>query len=201
MGFYLWIVPIISALIGWLINHLLIRLFFHPLVPKTISGFRFQGLIPKYRMDIAEKIGLYVSEKIFSFNELEQKIINPANITKVLPFIEAHIDEFLKVKLGKEMPFLSMFIGTKTISSLKKTFMEELMILFPLVMKNYADNLRNEFDIKKIIKEKIENIDLHKLEFQFYKSGSKQIRNFKILGAATGFLIGVLQVILYIIFA
>jgi len=176
---------------------MLIRYFFHPRIPKTIAGIRFHGIIPKYRSDIAEKLGTYVSEKIFSFDELEKKILNPVNVTKVMPFIEGHIDEFLKVKLTKEMPFLSMFIGTKTISSLKKTFMEELLTLIPLVMKNYADNLRNEFDIKKIIIEKIENIDLQQLGYLFYKTGSKQIRNFKILGATTGFIIGVLQLILY----
>ena len=201
MSFYLWIVPFISALIGWLINHMLINFFFQPRVPKTIAGIRFQGIIPKYRKDIAEKLGTYVSEKIFSFDELEQKITNPDNVTKIMPFIEGHIDEFLKVRLTKEMPFLSMFIGTRTITSLKKTFMEELMTLFPLVMKNYAGNLRNEFDIKKVIIEKIENIDLENMEVLFYKTGSTQIRNFKLLGAATGFLIGALQLILYGIFS
>jgi uncharacterized membrane protein YheB (UPF0754 family) len=197
MSLYLWIIPFIGALIGWLINSGLILLFFQPRVPKVIAGIRFHGIIPKYRSTIAEYVGIYVSEKIFSFDELEQKIINPDNVTKVMPFIEGHIDEFLKVKLTKEMPFLSMFIGSKTISSLKKTFMEELMTLFPLVMKNYAGNLRNEFDIKKIVKEKIENADLQQLEFLFYKTGSKQIRNFKMLGAATGFIIGLLQFILF----
>ena len=75
--------------------------------------------------------------------------------------------------------------------------MDELTTLFPLVMKNYSDNLRNEFDIKKIIQEKIEKIEVQKMELIFYKEGAKQIRNFKILGAATGFLIGIIQLILF----
>ena len=200
MSVFIWILPIISALIGWFINQLVIYSLFQPHASKRIFGIGFHGIIPKYRMIIADKLGSYVSEKLFSFDELEQKIINPENITKIMPFIEERIDEFLKVKLTKEMPVLSMFIGSKTINSLKKTFMEELTTLFPVIMKNYAGNLKSEFDIKKIIKEKILTIDMRKTEHLFYVTGEKQIRNFKIVGAVSGFLIGSIQLILLKIF-
>jgi hypothetical protein len=48
---------------------------------------------------------------------------------------------FLRIKLKDEMPMLSMFIGDKTITSLKKFFMQEIEILFPQVMKQFAANL------------------------------------------------------------
>ena len=115
-----------------------------------------------------------------------------------MPVIEVHVDEFLNVKLMKEMPFLSMFIGNKTISSLKKTFMGELEVLFPQVMKNYATNLKSEFDIEKIITQKIGNLAPESIEPLFYREMSKPLARFKLIGAITGFIIGGLHVILFL---
>ena len=184
---------------GWIINTLLLHYLFHPREPKNYLGFRIQGILPKYQREFANKVGKLVAEKFFSFDELEQKIINPDNLKKVMPVIEEHVDEFLNVKLMKEMPVLSMFIGSKTISSLKKTFMEELEVLFPQVMKNYATNLKSEFDIEKIVIQKIENLAPELIESLFFRDMSKPIRRFKLIGATTGFIIGLFQVILLFI--
>ena len=199
MNFWFFLFPFFGALIGWILNTLLLLYLFHPLHPKNILGFRLHGLFPKHQHEFAKKLGKLVAENFFSFDELEQKIINPDNLKKVMPVIEEHVDEFLNVKLMKEMPFLSMFIGSKTISSLKKTFMEELEVLFPQVMKNYAANLKSEFDIEKIITQKIENLDPKSIELLFYREMSKPIRRFKLIGATTGFIIGLFQVILLFI--
>ena len=48
-----------------------------------------------------------------------------------MPMIEDHVDEFLRHKLGKEMPCLSLFIGDKTIKHSKWIFMQELEDAFP----------------------------------------------------------------------
>jgi hypothetical protein len=58
-----------------------------------------------------------------------------------MPMIGAHVDNFLKNKLSDEMPFLSLFIGDKTIKSLKKTFMQELEILFPQINEKLCRSL------------------------------------------------------------
>ena len=199
MNFWFFILPFFGALIGWILNTLLLLYLFHPREPKIFLGFRIQGIVPKYQQEFAKKSGKLVAEKFFSFDELEQKIINPDNLKKVMPVIEEHVDEFLNVKLMKEMPFLSMFIGSKTISSLKKTFMEELEVLFPQVMKNYAANLKSEFDIEKIITQKIGNLAPVSIESVFCREMSKPLRRFKLIGAITGFIIGLLQAILLFI--
>jgi uncharacterized membrane protein YheB (UPF0754 family) len=199
MNFWFFLLPFFGAFVGWILNSLVLLHIFHPLHPKNILGFSFHGLVPKYQHEFAKKLGKLVAEKLFSFDELEQKIINPDNFKKVMPVIEVHVDEFLNVKLMKEMPFLSMFIGNKTISSLKKTFMQELEVLFPQVMKNYAANLKSEFDIEKIISQKIGNISPESIEPLFYKEMSKSLRRFKLIGAITGFIIGFFQAILLLI--
>ena len=200
MNFWFFILPFFAAMIGWILNSLIIFYLFHPRHPKKILGFTLYGIVPKYQREFAKKSGKLVAENFFSFDELEQKIINPDNVKRVMPVIEVHVDEFLNVKLMKEMPFLSMFIGSKTISSLKKTFMAELEVLFPQVMKNYAANLKSEFDIEKIITQKIADLVPESIEPLFYRELSKPLKQFKLIGAIAGFIIGLLQLILLLVF-
>lgn len=137
-----------------------------------------------------------ISSEFLSFEDIQGKITNPQNLQKLMPMIEKHVDNFLRNKLSDEMPFLSMFIGDKTISSLKKIFMLELESLFPQIMKSYAGQLKEELDLEKIVTEKVSAFSTDKLEEILYQIMSKEFRFVEILGGVIGFIIGIVQVLI-----
>ena len=190
------VIPIISAFIGWFTNWVAIKMLFHPKEPKRILGITFHGIFPKRQKIFAEKLGKMISAEFLSFEDIEGKIANPQNLEKLMPMIEAHVDNFLRNKLSDEMPFLSLFIGSKTIKSLKKTFMQELEILFPQIMKRYAGHLEEELDLEKIVIDKVSAFSTDKLEDILYQIMSKEFRFVEILGGVIGFLIGIVQVLI-----
>ena len=190
------LIPVISAFIGWFTNWVAIKMLFHPKEPKRILGITFHGIFPKRQRVFAEKLGKMISSEFLSFEDIEEKIANPQNLQKLMPMIEAHVDKFLRDKLGDEMPFLSLFIGDKTIRSLKKIFMLELEILFPQLMKSYAGHLQEELDLEKIVTEKVSAFSSDKLESILYQIMSKEFRFVEILGGVIGFIIGILQVLI-----
>ncbi len=198
MSYGLVLVPVISAFIGWLANRILIQMLFHPREPKKIAGLVLQGIFPKKQQQLAEKLGKLVSNELFSVAEIEQKVNSPENFQKIMPLMEEHIDTFLRVKLPKQMPMIGMFIGDKTINELKAVFITELKELFPVVMKNYMSGLQEEFDIKKMVTGKMAALSPVKLEGIIKSSLRKEFRYIGIIGATTGFLIGLLQVLLVI---
>ena len=190
------VIPIISAFIGWFTNWIAIKMLFHPKEPKRILGLTFHGIFPKRQKIFAEKLGKMISAEFLSYEDIEEKIANPKNLEKLMPMIEEHVDNFLKNKLSDEMPFLSLFIGSKTIKSLKKTFMQELEILFPQIMKRYAGHLEEELDLEKIVIDKVSAFSTDKLEDILYQIMSKEFRFVEILGGVIGFLIGIVQVLI-----
>ena len=194
MNYWLLIIPVISAFIGWVTNWVAIKMLFHPREPKRFFGITFHGIFPKRQQQFAEKLGKLVSAEFLSFSDIEQKISSPENLKKIMPMIEKHIDDFLRHKLSDQMPVLSMFIGEKTINSLKEVFMKELEILFPQVMKQYAGNLKAELDLEHIVIQKVSNFSSDKLEEILYQIMSKEFRFVEIIGAVIGFIIGVVQV-------
>jgi uncharacterized membrane protein YheB (UPF0754 family) len=171
-------------------------MLFHPKEPKRILGITFHGIFPKRQKSFAEKLGKMISAEFLSFEDIEQKIANPQNLQKLMPMIEGHVDNFLKNKLSDEMPFLSLFIGEKTIRSLKKIFMQELEALFPQLMKGYAKQLESELDLEKIVTEKVSAFSSDKLESILYQIMSKEFRFVETLGGVIGFIIGILQVLI-----
>lgn len=196
MNKWLYLIPFISAFIGWFTNWIAIKMLFHPKLPKKFLGITFQGIFPKRQKQFAVHLGKLVSNELISFKEIEEKIINPDNLQKVMPVVDEHIENFLKTKLSASMPMLSMFIGEKTIAQLKGVFMEELQILFPELMKNYMGTLQQQLDLEKIVQQKVEAFSSDKLEEILNAIMSKEFRFVEIIGAVLGFLIGLLQVLL-----
>lgn len=195
MNYWLFLIPVISAFIGWATNWVAIKMLFHPRNPVTFLGITFQGIFPKRQQKFAEKLGKLVSEEFLSFDDIEQKISNPKNVQQILPMIEAHVDDFLRNRLKDEMPVISMFIGDKTIVNLKEVFMKEIETLFPLLMKQFAVNLKNELDLEQIVITKVAAFSSDKLEEVLFQIMSKEFRFVEIIGAVIGFVIGLTQLI------
>jgi len=196
MNYWLILIPLISAFIGWFTNWIAIKMLFHPREPKKILGLTIQGIFPKRQTTLAANLGKLVSDEFLSFTDIEEKISNPSNLKKIMPMIDTHIEDFLRKKLPDEMPVISMFIGDKTINKLKAAFMNEIEILFPQVMKQFAGNLKTELDLEHIVIKKVAAFSSDKLEEILYQIMSKEFRFVEIIGAVIGFIIGVIQVVL-----
>jgi len=190
------LIPIISAFIGWFTNWIAIKMLFHPREPKKIFGITFQGIFPKNQQQFAAKLGKMVGDELLSFKDIEAKITNPENVEKLMPFVEEHIDNFLRVKLAQQMPVISMFIGDKTIEQLKAVFMEELKTLFPAMMQNYMTKLQTDLDLERIVTTKVAAFSSDKLEDILNSIMSKEFRFVEIIGAVLGFIIGLLQIVI-----
>lgn len=191
------ILPVLlSCFTGWITIFIAIKLFFHPRKPVCLPGFTLQGVIPKNQHAIAEQLGEMVSKEVFSFSALKEKVTNPDNLDKLKPEIENHIDQFLREKLKDTFPMLSMFIGDKTINQLKAAFLMELENLFPVLMKSYLTRLEQDFDIKKLVTEKIAGFSLIKAEEMLNKSAKKLFIALQLTGALIGFIAGLLHILI-----
>ncbi len=194
---WMWIViPLISAFIGWFTNWIAIKMLFHPKEPKKILGITFHGIFPKRQHQFAVKLGKLVSNELLSFSEIEQKISDPANVEKLLPLLEIHIDTFLREKLSAEIPMLGMLIGDKTIMQVKGVFMKELEELFPVLMKQYMTTLQSDLDLERIVIDKVGRFSSDKLEDILNQIMSSEFRFVEIIGAVLGFIIGLMQVLI-----
>ena len=192
----LFFIPITTAIAGWLTIVVTAKLLFHPLQPKKILGFTLQGAFPKRQQQLAARLGKVVSEQFFSMDAVTEKISAPEKLEKIIPVIEKHIDDFLRNRLGKEMPMIGMFIGDKTIAKLKEAFMKEIQLLFPTIMQQYTQQLKEEFDVRRLVTEKVASLSPDMIENQLFQGMKREMKLARLTGAMVGFLIGLLQVLI-----
>lgn len=193
MSWWWLLFPVLAALVGWIIASFGLWLLFHPRQPRGIAGITIQGIIPTRKAVFDRKLSKIIVTEFFSIQEMEKTLISDESFHKILPSIEAHLDDFLQNKLQKAMPFLGMFIGEKTIQQLKELFMEELAALFPVVMKNYIGRLQQETDLESVLYLKLAAIPSERLESLVHELFAREWRLIKMIGAITGLLIGLIQ--------
>lgn len=192
----LYLIPFISAFIGWFTNWIAIKMLFHPKNPVKILGVTIQGIFPKRQQQFAQKLGTLVATELINFNDIAVKLKDPKQLESVTPVIEGHIDTFLRVKLQEKLPVVSMFIGDNTIGKLKDGMMEEINSLLPEVISKYADNIGQKVDVEKMVTEKVANFSSDKLEEILTAIMSKEFRFVEIIGGVLGFIIGIVQILL-----
>ena len=192
--------PFISALLGYLLAKLLIWHLEYPSVPKTFLGFQLLGIIPAGKDKWALKIGAYLDSGVIPYGQILDGLIKPSQTAKMMPLIEQHIDEFLRVRLSQEMPMISMFIGDKTIEKMKGTFLKEIENMLPGILNNLKNQAQNDLKIGSFVADKITNIEKEKLS-QFIKPMLKPISS-KIcqLGLVAGFMIGLFNALFLLFF-
>ena len=74
MNYWLILIPLLTAFTGWAVIRFFLKLLFRPLHPKKLFAYTWQGILPRQKFSIADKIGKYVATEFFSFDAIEQKI-------------------------------------------------------------------------------------------------------------------------------
>ena len=148
--------------------------------------------IKQLKNDIPNKVSTFINQHIDSFIQLDKISDNQFFDKNILPTINTHIDVFINEKLAKEIPMLSMFIGTKTTDKVKEVFVDNVRDLFPAVIKNYAENLIDKEKINNIIEQKVQPI----IQSQLENNQTKIFKSFILLGIVVGIIISFIQLII-----
>lgn len=192
----IYLIPFISAFIGYFTNWIAIKMLFHPKKPITVLGVTFQGIFPKRQKQFAQKLGTVVANELLHFDEIANKLKDPEQLSALTPTIDAHISTFLEVRLKEKIPVIAMFVTGKTLDKIKEGMMDEINTLLPQIIGEYTDGLKDKIDIEHMVTEKVANFSSDKLEDILFAIMKKEFRFVEILGAVVGFLIGLLQVII-----
>ena len=126
------LLPLLVACFGWLISWGFIKIIFFPHQSIRLAGRQWQSLFSKKAGQI-------------SIGQILPELTQGDSFQKLLPFIDAKLDEFFKERLVQKMPVISMFIGDKTITQLKEVFLEELAQIFPDLLSEFTQSSANAF--------------------------------------------------------
>lgn len=198
-NFLFWTQPLMAAFIGWFTTWLAFYMLFHPRKAINILGLKVQGIFPKRQHIFAAKLGAVVGNELLHFDEIAGRINDPAELAKVMPDIELHIDVFLNERLKEKLPVISMFVGQGTMVKIKEGLMEEIEAMLPQVINKYTSGLKAKIDVERMVTEKVEKFSSDKLEEILNSVMKKEFRLIEGICGVFGFIIGLLQMLLSLI--
>lgn len=192
------LIPLIGGFIGWLTNMIAIWLLFRPYEKYTVPviGLEIWGLIPKRRHDIAVQIG----------NVIEQELLRPKDIVEAIgkTRIKDDIVESISGQLEKRLehlipPLLQTFLP-QIASTLQDVVTREVNLFFDENIDSLLYRIHEDVSISTLVQEKIDKFSLRKVEEIIYTIARKELKHIEWLGGILGFIIGIGQVFVMLIF-
>lgn len=182
---------IIGGLIGWITNVLAIKLLFRPLNPIKIPIINFEiwGLIPKRKGEIAANIGEVVSKELLSIDD----IINNAFEDNDKEALNIYITDKIKDVINKKLEAIPMSFRMMASPFIDDILNKEVPNAVNSIGNDLIDNIKNKVSIEKIVEDKVNELDLLKLEDIILKVAKKELTQIEYWGLVLGALIGLIQ--------
>ena len=184
-----WLVlPLISALIGYITSVIAVRMLFRPRRPWRLWGVgTIQGLIPKRHHDLAEAIGQVVENELLSIDILLDKL----DIDGYKDQVSAAMVRHVRARLKERMPrFIPIPLQDVIIDHLCELIGKEGESILDVLVAEWEDYARGSISIRELVENRILALDLAALEELVVGIAHKELRYIEVLGAAVGFLIG-----------
>lgn len=187
------IMVIISAAIGWITNWVAIKMLFRPHNEINLGLFKIQGLIPKRRAEIGTGIANVIQNELISIKDVIANIDREEFSKRLNDLIDDVLEKNLKTKVKEKFPVMQMFFSDKMAKDVSNTIkgivMENQEKIFE-IFSNYAEE---NIDFSTIIKDKISNFSLDKLEEIINGLAKKELKHIEVIGAILGSFIGLVQ--------
>ncbi len=191
MQYYLIVIPLLSALIGYITNVLAIKLLFWPREPVKILFLDLQGLLPKRREQLADSIGMLVENELLSAADLIAKIDTPDN----KKIIHDQIMDKVEVRLYEVLPnIIPNRVSALIVNNIIKILQQESARMVDDVFRSGYDHLSKTIKTKEIVEKRINDYDILQLEGIIRGVAVKELRFIELLGGLLGFLIGMMQI-------
>ncbi len=190
------ILAVIGGLIGYITNVIAIKLIFRPINPIKIPILNIDiiGMIPKRKAEIATNIGKVVEDQFISVDEITDNIITDQDKQNIIDYIKVRV----KLILNEKMTLIPSTIRNLVQNYVSEIIEDEIREGIDELSEEIINKANSRINIKEIVENKINELDLYELETIILQIVKHELRNIEILGLILGFFIGIVQGIITI---
>lgn len=190
MWLKLLLIPLISAIIGYVTNVVAVKMLFRPRDPVRVLFWEIQGALPRRQADLARTVGEVVEKELFSVSDL----LDQVNTPEMQELLVGTVVGLVKQRLDEVMPrFVPNGVTGKLGDLVETVLRREAPGIVQAAIDNGREKMLQEIQISKLIEEKIGQYNVADAEQLVLKVSSRELRFIEIMGGVLGLLIGVLQ--------
>lgn len=187
------LIPLISALIGWLTNLIAVILLFRPYRPVVLPGYTLQGLIPSRRAELARSVGQVVEQELLSAQDVFALLTNPNFVGE----ISTALAQAIRQRVMEKLP---VFIPLSIKNIISEVLSEQAQKELPRLLQQIGEQIRQQtlanFQVSRLVEEKILAFPLERLEKLIISVAGRELRHIEILGGVLGLIIGLVQLVI-----
>lgn len=191
----LYVIPFISAVIGYVTNYIAIKMLFYPRRPINLRLFTIQGIFPKRKTLLARRMAKLVAEELLSMDQLKEEIDRQATQGEIRQAIEEEVEKYLKEKISSLNPLISTFINDNRMLQLRDKICREIESFIPKITRQFFNRL-DTVNLENMVFEQVASFTSDKLENMMMSVIQDELKFIEWAGAFLGFTIGLIQVLL-----
>jgi uncharacterized membrane protein YheB (UPF0754 family) len=191
----LYVLPFISAIIGYVTNYFAIKMLFYPKRSINLVLFRVQGIFPKRKTLLARRMARLVAEELLSMDQLKEEIDRQATQGQIRNAIEEEVERSLREKVEALNPIVKTLLNDHRIAQIRDKICLEIESFIPRITHQFFTRL-DMVNLENLVYERVVSFTSDKLEDMMMSVIQKELRFIEWAGAFLGFIIGVLQVLL-----
>ncbi len=172
------LLPLLSALIGWLSVTLALRVILHSL--------------RKHRLDWAEQISSAILTDLAPPEEIIASLSSVDISDKLANLLPERVQTVLD-RFKEATPMVGMFLNETVSDKIKKMVIEEIKKEWPTLQRSMTSAVIERFDLKAALAQKIHSIPTEQIEQTIKKVAEPRWQQLAWSAAALGFVIGLLQ--------
>lgn len=191
---FLYLIPLISALIGWFTNFIAVKMLFYPREEWNLMLFKLQGIFPKRKEVLARRLGKVVAEELLSSESIRAHVANEETHEDLLVAVDKEVDTYLRDRREKVSSRLFHAIfHDRRLDQLKERIIAEIEGMIPNLVNGMGEKIA-QLDVEELVSQQVQAFDSKKIEDLLKSILQKELRFIELAGAVLGFFIGVLQV-------
>ncbi|MGL4391962.1 MAG: DUF445 domain-containing protein, partial [Fusobacteriaceae bacterium] len=176
----------IGALIGWATNFLAIKMLFKPRREINFLLFKLQGVIPKRKHEMGQKIAAVVKEQVISMSD----ILNSIDKQKLEQALGDMVDKALEGKVQEELkrnfPMLAMFLSDSVLEKIQNSIKNMVMRDKEEILSSLFLALEKNVNMEEIIVKNVDAFSLEELEKITLTLAKTEFRHIEVVGAILG---------------
>jgi len=190
--------PLVAAFIGWMTNYIAVKMLFRPIRPIRIFGLSIHGVIPKRIAKMAEKLAIIVEREFISVEDITSTV-KRIGLEREVDVLAGKLIDSAKQVFSKKIP-IPPSIGDTLFPKLQTVIAREMAGNLNLLVEKIVMGIREGANPREIVVSKTQSYDIEALERMALEVAGKELRYIEIYGGILGFIVGIIQLVLYNIF-
>jgi uncharacterized membrane protein YheB (UPF0754 family) len=188
--------PIFGLFTGWFTDWLALKMVFNPKHPTRYLGlFEWQGLFLKRRQEVSAEYGRLIAREIVTPRAILDAVLRGPLSDRLFSMVQKQVQRVVDEQAGVVKPFVVFAVGSSRYQGMKHLVAQEIMKRLPTTLKHVEKYAGDAMDLENLLAGKMQTLTVEEFEGLLHPAFEQDEWILIAVGAALGFLVGEMQVL------